>query len=275
MSGTVHSVPKIDVNGTKLGYDDTGGNGPAVMLLHAGITDRRMWQHQLSALADHYRLIAPDLRGYGDSELPDAAFAHHHDVVGMLDALGLERAALVGCSSGGAVAVDTALAHPDRVNALALFGTAISGHEWSEETNDLWETLVGDVDLDDLDVLTEAETRFWVVGPERRPEQLDPALLDLVRQMDRRALAGEQALSAVPVIELNPPAITRLDELRMPVLVTAGACDIPDIRQLADLIAATVPTAVRLPDLPNAAHLLPLERPAECNAALRRFLDTL
>ena len=78
-------------------------------------------------------MIVPDLRGYGDSELPPTPFAHHDDVAGLLDALDLPRAALVGCSFGGAVAIDTALAHPGRVSALALFDTAVSGNEWSDE----------------------------------------------------------------------------------------------------------------------------------------------
>ena len=120
------------------------------MLLHAGIADRRMWREQMPALAARHRVVALDLRGYGDSELPPAPFAHHDDVVGLLDALGLDRAALVGCSFGGKVAVDTALAHPERVSALALFGAPVSGNEWSEETEQLWETLVGEVDPEDF-----------------------------------------------------------------------------------------------------------------------------
>ncbi|WDZ85538.1 alpha/beta fold hydrolase [Micromonospora cathayae] len=261
----------IEVNGTRLGYDDTGSGTP-VVLLHAGIADRRMWWEQVPALATRHRVVNLDLRGYGESELPPASFAHHEDVVGVLDALGIERAALVGCSFGGAVAIDTALAHPDRIAALALLGTAVTGHEWSDQTNDLWESLVGEVDPEDFAASAAGEVRFWVVGPYRRPEDVDPALLAFAREMDERALAAELALSAVEAIDLDPPAVARLAELRMPVLVTAGAADLPDIGRLADLIAATAPDAVRVPDVPDAAHLLPLERPAPVNAALLDFL---
>ncbi|GIJ28657.1 alpha/beta hydrolase [Micromonospora qiuiae] len=264
-------MPKIEVNGAMLAYDDTGSGSP-VVLLHAGIADRRMWRKQIDALATRHRVIALDLRGYGESELPPASFAHHDDVAGLLDALGLAHAALVGCSFGGAVAIDTALAHPDRVSALALLGTAVSGHEWSEETNDLWEALIGDVDPEDFAAAAAGEVRFWVVGPERAPEQVDPELIDFAAAMDERALAAELALGAVDVAELDPPAIGRLGELRVPVLVGAGAADVPEIRQLADRIAAESPQAVRLPDVPDAAHLLPLERPAPVNAALLDFL---
>lgn len=261
----------IEVNGTRFGYDDTGTGSP-VVLLHAGIADRRMWREQVPALAARHRVISLDLRGYGESELPPTPFAHHADVVGVLDALGIARAALVGCSFGGAVAIDTTLAYPDRVDALALLGTAVGGHDWSDETDDLWETLVGEVDPEDHAANAAAEVRFWVVGPHRRPENVDPALLATARELDERALAAELALSAVDVAVLEPPAIGRLAELRVPVLVMAGAADLPDIRRLADLIAATAPKAVRLPDVPDAAHLLPLERPAPVNAALLDFL---
>ncbi|SCL20587.1 Pimeloyl-ACP methyl ester carboxylesterase [Micromonospora nigra] len=261
----------IEMNGALLAYDDTGDGSP-VVLLHAGIADRRMWRHQIDALATRHRVIALDLRGYGESELPAVPFAHHDDVAGLLDALGIDRAALVGCSFGGAVAVDTALAHPGRVSALALLGAAVSGNEWSEEANGLWETLVGEVDPEDFAATAAGEVRFWVIGPRRRPEDVDPDLVAFATEMDQRALAAELALSAVDVAELEPPAIGRLGELRVPVLVTAGAADVPDIVRLADRIAAEVPGAVRLPDVPDAAHLLPLERPAPVNAALLDFL---
>jgi 3-oxoadipate enol-lactonase len=261
----------VEVNGAVLAYDETG-SGPAVVLLHAGIADRRMWRHQIPSLAVGHRVVVPDLRGYGESSLPATPFAHHDDVAGLLTALRIESATLIGCSFGGAVAIDTALAHPDRVDALALFGSAVSGNEWSDETNDLWESLIGEVDPEDITATAAAEVRFWVVGPDRHPGDVDPDLLAFSREMDQRALAAEQALSAVEVAELDPPAIGRLDALRVPVLVGTGAADVPDIRRLADRIAAEVPGAVRLPDVPDAAHLLPLERPEAVNAALRTFL---
>ncbi|GAA4570436.1 alpha/beta hydrolase [Micromonospora coerulea] len=264
-------MTKIEVNGALLAYDEVGIGTP-VLLLHAGIADRRMWREQLPALAARHRVIAPDLRGYGDSELPPAPFAHHDDVVGLLDALGIDRAALVGCSFGGKVAVDAALAHPGRISGLALFGAPVSGNEWSEETEQLWESLVGDVDPADFDATAAGEVRFWVVGPGRRPEDVDPELVRFAEEMDRRALAAELALSAIEVGELDPPAIERLGELRMPVLVGAGAADVADLSRLADRIAAEAPGGVRLPDVPDAAHLLPLERPGPVNAALLDFL---
>ncbi|MEU3453978.1 alpha/beta hydrolase [Micromonospora sp. NPDC006766] len=264
-------MAKIEVNGAVLAYDEAGSGSP-VVLMHAGIADRRMWRAQVPALAARHRVLAVDLRGYGDSELPPTPFAYHDDVVGLLDALGIAQAALVGCSFGGKVAVDTALAYPERVSALALFGAPVSGSEWSEETEQLWDELVGEADPEDFAATAAGEVRYWVVGPTRRPEDVDPELIRFADEMDRRALAAELALSAVEVGELDPPAIDRLAELRMPVLVGTGTHDVADLRHLADRIADEAPHGVRLPDVPDAAHLLPLERPEPVNAALLDFL---
>lgn len=264
-------MPTVEVEQTTLAYDDVGV-GPPVVLLHAGIADRRMWLHQVAALRDRRRVLAVDLPGYGESTLPTGPYANHDAVAGLLDELDIEQAALVGCSLGGAVAIDTALAYSDRVSALALFGAAVSGHPWSEEFKELHQSLFGDIEEDDLDAIAEAEVDLWVVGPEREPEDLDPDFVAFATEMDRRALAAEAALDGVPIRQLTPPAIGRLGEIWVPTLVAVGAADVPEIRNLADRIATEVAQARRLPDVPDAAHLLPLERPDSVNPALLAFL---
>jgi pimeloyl-ACP methyl ester carboxylesterase len=126
-------VPTVEVDGVPLAYDDVGHGAVVVLLLHAGIADRRMWRHQVAVLHERYRVLNVDLPGYGESGLPPEGYANHDAIVGLLTELGVGQAAVMGCSFGGAVAIDTTLAYPDRVGALALFGTAVSGHRWSEE----------------------------------------------------------------------------------------------------------------------------------------------
>ncbi len=92
-------MPVWEVDGAPLVYDDDGA-GPVVLLLHAGIADRRMWTPVAAALAGRFRVVRYDLRGYGESAPPPKSFAHHEDVAGLLDHLGVERAALAGCSFG-------------------------------------------------------------------------------------------------------------------------------------------------------------------------------
>ncbi len=267
------NLPAID-----LAYDDRPGEGDGlpVVLLHAGIADRRMWRAQVPALQAHgHRTITVDLPGYGESPVPAGPFSHHDAVVALLDRLGIAPAVVVGCSFGGRVALDLALTHPGRVAALALFGTAVGGHRWSAETDQLWDQLTGDPDPDDLDAVAAAEIRFWVVGPHRDPADVHPDLLAFALELDRRALAAEARLDTAEVRELDPPAIGRLAEIAVPALVGAGAHDVGDIRALADRLATEMPRATRLPDVPHAAHLLPLEQPEPVNAALLAFLDHL
>jgi 3-oxoadipate enol-lactonase len=263
-------MPITEIDGGPLAYDESGAGSP-VVLLHAGIADRRMWRPVAERLSAHHRVVRYDLRGYGESSPPPDRVAHHDDLAALLDHLGIARAALVACSFGGAVALDAALAHPDRVAALALFGSVVSGYRWTE-LNEVWNSVVGDVDEDDVAALAAAEVRFWVVGPERDPAGVDPELIAFAEEMDRGALAGEATLERVDVRELDPPAIDRLADVAAPTLVTAGAADLGEIRRLADRLAAEIPGGRRHPDIPDAAHLAPLERPDPVAAALLDFL---
>jgi 3-oxoadipate enol-lactonase len=263
-------MPICEVFGGPLAYDDEG-TGAAVVLLHAGIADRRMWAPVATVLAGRYRVVRPDLRGYGESSPPVSSFAHYDDVVGLLDRLGIGRAALVGCSFGGTVALDAALAHPDRVGALALVGSVPSGYRWTD-LGDTWDRVVGDVDEEDRAALAAAEVRLWVVGPDREPGAVDAGLIAFAEELDRGALAAEAALEQVDVRELSPPAVDRLGEVAAPTLVLAGAADLAEIHRVAGTLAAGIPDARRAPDVADAAHLLPLERPGPVAAALSAFL---
>jgi 3-oxoadipate enol-lactonase len=264
-------VLKIDVDGVPLAYDDVG-EGPVAVLLHAGIADRRMWRHQVTALSERYRVVNVDLPGYGDSGLPRDRYANHDAVSGLLDALDVRQATLVGCSFGGAVALDTALAYPDRVGALALFAPAVSGHPWSQEFRQRAQSLFAGIDEDDLDAVARAEVELWVVGPDRTPDDLDPAFLRFAVELTRGAVRAEAALDAVPRVAVEPAAIGRLGEIQVPTSVTVGAADVAEMHRIADQITAAIPQARRFPDVPGAAHLLPLERPDLVTPILHAFL---
>src|SRR5439155_2612185 len=114
-------------------YHDEAGDGPAVVLIHEGIADCRMWDRQVATFADGLRVVRYDVAGYGRSPLGGGAYSHSRDLLALLDELGIERAALVGVSLGGRIALDTALAAPERVWALVLVGSGLAGWEWSEE----------------------------------------------------------------------------------------------------------------------------------------------
>ena len=119
------------VNGTRLCYQFTG-IGPPLVLLHGFTLDLRMWEAQVAAFAPYYRVLRYDLRGFGGSALPGTTtYNHADDLCALLDHLGIATAAIIGLSMGGEVALDFALAYPERVRALVLADAMIGGYPWS------------------------------------------------------------------------------------------------------------------------------------------------
>jgi pimeloyl-ACP methyl ester carboxylesterase len=258
-----------DVNGARL-YYDVAGDGEPLVLAHAGIADRRMWDGQLEAFAERYRVIRYDMRGCGRSEAPTgASFSHHDDLRGLLDFLGIERAILVGCSIGARTAIDFALALPERVRALALVCPSVSGFESDEEPPEEWDELVEADEAGDLERVSELEVRIWVDGPYRSQEEVDPAVRDLVREMNLIALRNEPDLGEE--LPAEPPAANRLAETRAPALVVAGALDRPEVGARAELLAASIPRAQKVV-IDGTAHVPGMERPEELNRVVLGFL---
>lgn len=271
-----------------LAYDEVG-EGPAVVLIHAGIADRRMWRHQCDSLFDRYRVISYDWRGYGESADPAGDLVHHEDLLRVMDGLGVERAALVGDSMGGSYAVEAALVAPDRVAGLVLISSGLSGHSWPEDMiAQARERVHSTVPADrlaryrsgtagrvlpgDLDAFARAHVLWQVAGPDRGLDDLDPEVWELAFAMMRRVF--ERSWSRRPVAERHLSAKERLHEITAPTLVINGLADVPGIQAVSDLLTDEIKGARRL-DLPATGHLPPLERPAEVNAALSSFLGDL
>ena len=105
------------VNGANI-YYETAGEGEALVLLHAGITGSRMWDAQFEAFSHHFRVMRYDLRGFGKSMVPSGKYTGYGDAAGLLDFLAIEKAHVVGISNGGRVALDFALAYPEKVSQL-------------------------------------------------------------------------------------------------------------------------------------------------------------
>lgn len=252
---------------------DLVGTGPAVVLIHAGIADRRMWHAQLAALRDRFRVLAPDLRGFGDSPPARGPFSPAADVLARMDAAGIDRATLVGVSMGGEVALDIALTAPERVERLALVSTLAGSTEPSAQLVETWETGGTAFEEGDLERAVAIEVETWLLGAGRSASDVDPAYLELATAMIRRT--WERASSGLEVGEpeqLDPPRIERLGEIALPALLVAGDRDLPDVAASMDRLAAEIPGAVRAPTIPNCAHLPPLEQPEAFNRLLLAFL---
>ena len=256
-----------DVNGTRLAYE-TRGNGHPLVLLHAGIGDARMWDDQMDAFAARYRVVRYDARGFGRSGAATGSYSPRADLAGLLAALGIGRAHLVGLSMGGALALDAALEYPELASALVLAATRPSGLAPSKELRDGWTAVDAAFAAGDVARAVELELRMWVDGPGRTPDRVDPAVRERVREMDAAlfALPDEGEPEA-----LDPPAVERLGEVRVPTLAIVGEADQPDVLAGAETLAREVPGG-RLATIRDAAHVPNMERPAAFNRLVLEFL---
>jgi len=256
------------INGARIHYERSG-NGFPLLLIHAGIADSRMWEPQAQAFAGDFDMVRPDLRGFGDSELPPVPYSMRADLVGLLDHLGVDRAHVVGCSMGGTVAIDLALEYPTRVARLVLVGSGVSGSNLGEADSALFADVEAADKAGDMDAVNRAEVRLWVDGP-RRPEGSAPAAVrDLVLDMNGRSLHRDW--SSAPHQKLDPPAIGRLREIAAPTLVIVGDEDLPHAAANAEVITSKIPGS-RTVVIKGAAHLPSLERPDAFNRVLQDFL---
>jgi pimeloyl-ACP methyl ester carboxylesterase len=252
---------------------DATGDGETVVLVHAGVADRRMWEPQWAAFGGSFRAIRYDARGFGETFSPIGPWSHHGDLGALLDELGLGRVHLVGASMGAGIAVEVALERPTAVASLVLIapGGALLG-EAPDVLRSVWRAEGEALEKGDLDAAVEVNLRAWVDGPARSRDAVDPAVRAFVGGMQRRAFEvpgwdGDVA----PESELEPSAADRLAELRIPVLVIVGMADWPPVVEVAERIGREVAGA-RVVRWPGVAHLPSLERPTEFERLVREFL---
>lgn len=256
-----------DVNGARIAYD-VAGSGPPVLLLHAGLGDRRMWDAQVPAFAEHFTVIRFDARGFGETRKPDAPYAPYADAIGLLDHLGISRAHLVGVSMGSQTAIEAAIAAPERVLALVAVA-ARTGTPVSPALRSGWEKVDELYETGDIAGAVEYELRMWVDGPDRGPDAVDPEMRERVREMNAALFTRDD--EAGEDIPLDPPAAERLGEISAPTLIVYGDRDVMDVRQAAEPLASAIPGA-RLAVIPDAAHLPQMERPELFNEIVLEFL---
>ena len=237
-----------------------------MVLLHSGVADCRMWQPQVRALGTRFRVLAPDLRGFGDRPHESGPFSHADDILALLDAEGIERAAVVGSSFGGRVALEVAATAPDRVRALVLLCAAAPGVPQTDDARAFGEEEDRLLEAGDLEAAVELNVRTWL-GPEASPE-----VEELVRKMQARAFeldAAAESLEPAPEprpVDIEPAA------LGMPALVVGGGSDLEWFQQIARHLAEHLPGA-ELVMLDWAGHLPSMERPDEVSRLLEEFLE--
>ncbi len=249
---------------------DAVGEGPAVVLLHAGIADRTMWREHLAPIADSSRrALALDLPGFGEAGLEPGPQSPWEDVLQTLRVLESGPVALLGNSYGGAIALRIAAVAPAAVSSLTLISAPAPGadEEPSEELAAVWEAEEAALEAGDVEGAVGAIVDGWTL-PGASEE-----LRERIAAMQRRAFLLQ---AATPDADLGEDPLDerleRLGELRMPALCAAGTRDKPDFTEGAARMAGALPGG-RLAKIPRAGHLAPLEQPLAFRRLLLGFLD--
>ena len=238
----------IPVSGGVLAGDDSGGDGPPLVLVHAGWTDRSSWAGVTSRLAGRYRIISYDARGYGASLPPRASFTQLGDLMAVLDHVGVRRAALAGHSGGGGTAIGLAVSHPERVSALVLLAPGVQDYPWPMD--DQYNTeFMALATAGDQAGLAELGVRTWAAadpGDATARAQIEGAVAAMFAQ-------GEFE-------QPDPPAYDHLAEITAPAVVVVGDLEYPMVARGAELIAGRIPGCRRI-TAPGIDHLIPLRAP--------------
>ncbi len=261
----------LGVRGVEVAYDEEG-RGEAFVLLHGFPIDRSMWREQFEVLSARFRVIAPDLRGLGETPLGDVAAATMdemaEDLAALLDALNVERAVVGGLSMGGYVALEFFRRFPARVRALVLADTRPQGdddkgmHTREENARKVLREGMGPLVDSMLPKLLSASTR------ERRP--------DVVERVSAMMLAvrPEGAAAALHGMAVRRDQTELLSRINVPTLVIVGSEDAITPPSDAEAMAAKIEGS-RLVRVEGAAHLSNVERPEEFNRALLDFVGGL
>lgn len=273
MDDYARTMPHIDVPGASLYYETDGHvSSPALLLLHAGIANLRMWDPQIEALAAGHFVIRFDARGFGQTTTENVEFSNLADATAVLDHLGIPLATLVGCSRGGSIAIDLAVAAPHRVAGLVTVGAGPSGFpevELTEVEDARFDGLDEAFDAKDWHRLARLEAALWAFGPLRREEELDPDFVATAYELNRaNVVHAEENPTPVP---LDPPACDRVVDIDVPALITVGEYDItPTFAQYEYLLSA-IPNASGCA-FRDTAHLPSVERPTEFSRVLVDWL---
>ena len=245
-----------DVHGARLWVEDTG-RGPAVVFIHGGLGDARLWEPQAQALAARFRTIRYDLRHWGRSESPGVEYSPIDDLIGVLDAVGVERAALVGLSLGGGIALDATLAHPKRVWALVHAAAGVTGmpvNPYSKEQDAAYEAAER---RGDFDTMMEIDFAIWApLGATDAYRELWRATPDAKGMPD-----GARSLPREPA---------NLEAVSVPTLVIVPSHDPAAQREVGVTVARRVPGA-RLIEV-ESDHYLTLREPDRVTRILEEFL---
>jgi pimeloyl-ACP methyl ester carboxylesterase len=248
-------------------YYETKGAGEAVVLIHGGNLDRRMWDEQFDLLSKNYYVIRYDVRNYGKSVLATHPYLDANDLAALLNQLKIDKTHIIGLSLGGRIGIDFAIAYPDKTRSLIAVGPGLSGFDWSRDSNQTFSQMIKAAS----EGHPEKAMELWLKDPYMAPAMEDPQRAQKIRQI---SLDNLNCWLANPFLEreLDPPAIKRLGEIKAPTLIIVGSRDVPDIQKISNLLAKEIHGAQKIV-ISGSGHMVNMEKPIEFNKAVLDFLN--
>ena len=262
-----------DVDGGRL-YYETSGKGPALVLIHAGFLDSRMWDIQFQLFSENYRVIRYDVRGFGNSDVARTKFSDYKDLCRILDHLEAKTASLVGVSNGGRIASDFAVEYPSMVDHLVLVSPGMSGYKFSgPEEEKLWEEF-------DKQMKPQEEA-------DRESRAADAVEMDVNAWAPAQTLANRERITQIAMdnfhvhvenpwklqVPPEPRTWERLSNIRVPTLLIIGDRDVPAQILMVDNIHTHIPGSKKVL-IQGADHIVNMSKPDEFNRTVLEFLRT-
>jgi pimeloyl-ACP methyl ester carboxylesterase len=254
----------LEVDGTKLYYEECGSTPQAVVLVHDGVLDSAAWDDVWPEFCKHFHTIRYDRRGYGQSPVATQGYYATDDLAAILHHIKLKRVAIVGSSHGGEISINFTLDHPEMVEQLVLVGAVVGGMPYTKQFLERGNALGKPLEKGDIKGAIAAATKdkyLTAPGSDAARKRMADILFASPQDLTHQELE-------LPV----KPALPRLEEIHIPTLLLVGEADIPDVHAHAGAIEAGVPRARRMV-INDVGHLMYLEKPAEFSRIVIEFLE--
>ncbi len=257
-------MASIDSKGVQIYYEDFGSGMPIVFVHGLGI-DRRIFNYQVEALKDKFRLVTFDLRGHGKSDAPETGYSYNHfaeDLKNLIEHLDLKDFHLVGLSMGGAVAVRYQIENPGHAKSLTLIGSHVVGYMKFKG----WPNMFKIARKEDVEKARETWKNFRLFEDVKNDDDKFEALSDMVDDF-----SCAYWLDPDPRYD-EPDDLKRLDQIKIPVLLTAGKDD-PDFYPIAEFARVELPNSKFIEF--ESGHLVSFEKPDEFNEVFLKFIEEI
>ena len=254
----------INVGADKMFYESMG-KGPAIIFIHDGLVHRQIWDSQMPFFSQSYQAIRYDRRGYGNSPAPTKRYSIIEDLNSVFVHLKVEKACLIGMSSGGGLAIDFALQYPQKVSSLILVGAVVTGFTFTKHFSSRGGHLPPDLSGEQVNAYYASTDPYEMYSENSEAKARVMQLLKLHPNRDSKKY---------PLIPPAQLALRKLNEIKVPTLILVGEFDIPDVHAHAGAINAGI-VGSRRDIIPKAGHLVPIEQPALFNTAVSDFLKSL